>query len=66
MVSAIKGLFLDGDPLLPLVTSIFQDSCFDGFSHDLLDFTVYSSFFELRHDLIRLSLISWDIKHQWL
>ena len=66
MASAIKGLFLDGDPLIPLITSIFQDSYFDGFSHDFLDLVVYSSSFELRHDPIRLSLVPWDIKHQWL
>ena len=66
MVSTIKGLFIDGDPLLPLVNSIFQGSCFDGFSHDFLDFAVYNSSFELRHDPIRLSLVPWNIKHQWL
>ena len=66
MASAIQGLFLDGDPLIPLVTSIFQDSCFDGFSHDFLDIAVYNSSFELRHDPSRLSLVPWDIKYQWL
>ena len=66
MVSTIKGLFLDDDPLFPFINSIFLDSCYDGFSHATLDFALYTPFFELRSDMIEFSLVPWDIKHQWL